>query len=627
MKCSLLTLSTYIDGELPQDRRSEVDAHLVGCPRCSTGAATLREEKTRVAQLARVRMSPHSAETLLEQVGITGAAVSPSLAHRASAPAVEHPPEQLPWRAAAPAGGGGAALPWTPQRPQPASPTREEMQAPAVSPDVQPSLPFDNLLHDGPLEVEAHSPHPSPAADLPGGDWSDDDIGWGDADSPPDPGWEADLPPAAMYPPQPVPAEPPDDRPEVTREQPGFGPGAPSHRQPVDGAPSLPLSAPVRAQSSPAGAVWSRVRDAVAVRMALARGPGAVDDSVQISSGPPPSRGMPLPAAPVAEPEVDDDAVELMGNGAPMAAPVPAHAEPAHVAPERPEAIPRTGELPERPSTPSWNAFGGAAYGAGAVEEDHVAGSARTPAAPPRPLGRHTRAVIRDRPDLGTRVRAALAAIAATLGRGSAAAASRTRHARTAAASANRDRRLLAIGGVVTGIVLVVFLLLRVTAAKPTTAIHSGPPATVAPSAAVSAAAQSAVPTAAPTAPAANAAALPNSQTFGAGATGLQVTAIRYGQHTGYLRVVFDLGPASGSASGGSPRVVVSFTDAQTMLVTFAGVVPAGSTGTPPAGGVVSSVSLGSSGGGTTVYKVKLAHPVSVTAGYSTAVHFVVDLH
>jgi hypothetical protein len=104
---------------------------------------------------------------------------------------------------------------------------------------------------------------------------------------------------------------------------------------------------------------------------------------------------------------------------------------------------------------------------------------------------------------------------------------------------------------------------------------------------------------------------------------------IRYGQQATFMRMVFDMGPVSGS-SGSSPRVTVATTPTS-VLVTLNGTLPAGSTGIPPARGVISSVTLVSSGGGKTVYRIAVTHPVTVTgmflSGASPPLRFVLDLH
>jgi hypothetical protein len=116
-------------------------------------------------------------------------------------------------------------------------------------------------------------------------------------------------------------------------------------------------------------------------------------------------------------------------------------------------------------------------------------------------------------------------------------------------------------------------------------------------------------------------------QTFGAGDTGFQVVRLRYGAQTNYMRVVFDLGPVSGSP-GGTPKATVSFSNPTTVLVTFAGTVPAGSTGTPTPGKVISSVTLVSTSGGKTVYRLGLTRAATATAFYLISpTRFVLDIH
>jgi anti-sigma factor RsiW len=111
VKCSLLTLSCYIDGELPAPRKGELEAHLVGCHRCRAGLGHLREEVERIQGLARVHVREGSVRALLEQVGlIAPGAPMPAVADAA---AVGEPsPSTPPWLR----GGAGAALPWVSTR-------------------------------------------------------------------------------------------------------------------------------------------------------------------------------------------------------------------------------------------------------------------------------------------------------------------------------------------------------------------------------------------------------------------------------------------------------------------------------------------------------------------------------
>ena len=67
MKCSLLTLSCALDGELSRDRQLELDAHLITCDRCKTGMRYLREETERVSLLAPVRLTSSTTTALLER--------------------------------------------------------------------------------------------------------------------------------------------------------------------------------------------------------------------------------------------------------------------------------------------------------------------------------------------------------------------------------------------------------------------------------------------------------------------------------------------------------------------------------------------------------------------------------
>lgn len=67
MKCSLLTLSCALDGELSRERQAELDSHLITCERCRTGMRYLREETERISLLAPVRLSEDKATALLER--------------------------------------------------------------------------------------------------------------------------------------------------------------------------------------------------------------------------------------------------------------------------------------------------------------------------------------------------------------------------------------------------------------------------------------------------------------------------------------------------------------------------------------------------------------------------------
>ena len=271
MKCSLLTLSTFIDGELPDERRSEVDAHLVGCPRCTAGAASLREEKARVGRLARVHVDPESARSMLEQVGIAIDSVAP-LAPAYPSPAAPQPSvaaDQLPWQG----GLRSPALPWTPRRPDARPSAVGEPAVSPTAPDVQPDLPL-NVLTPPPaswqpasadvfpvsLEREAAGAHSRADVGPLGHALEEvDDGAWSDSPAPAG-SWEASLPPAVEMSPAleeawdvPAAFEPSQASvvAPIEMSQPPLSPPLP---------PAIPLAAPAPtrlAAASGPGALWA----------------------------------------------------------------------------------------------------------------------------------------------------------------------------------------------------------------------------------------------------------------------------------------------------------------------------------------------------------------------------------
>lgn len=645
MKCSLLTLSTFIDGALSTGRAAEVDAHLVGCPRCTAGAATLREEKGRIRQLARVRVQPSSAQALLDQVGIIGARLGERPA-RVVPDAGSSPPTR-PWLA----GGGSAALPWTPRRPPPSPPIpreptalTEERPVTSVSTDVQPDLPFDSAAApaagDASPGVGAVTGRPHEPATT-----ASSRLGLDDDPVAPLEAWEAAVPPYVGAVPEPS-WEPPTHavaRPEVPDLD--RTPPSPPMME-LAGPPPTPAGPPRRVQTGGARALLDRVRDLVAVPLALAHGDTAVEDTAQIVTGanvgpplPPPVRGFELsgsagvdaPATRAArrrrrateqvEAEsiaIDDDgAMELSGlTGVASALPARAwtQAEPeADVAPDEDD---------------SWNAFGAAAFRDTSTAPGELPPAATTPA---RGLGRHSRAVRRQPPDRRGQTATALLATAG--------AALRSAGARTGAAVRARGasvgglqrrggsrpalpaspRVLAAIGAI--GLIFVVALVVG----------HGRSPATngsttanrTAPSAAAHTGTAAPTTSAAPVAPPA----LTDVQTFGTGGTGFQVVRLRFGAYNGSQRVVFDVAAAS-TAAVGSPTVKLGFSDPTTLLVTFSATLPAGSLPAMPSGGVITSITRVPSTGGATVYRFALTRAARIAAFYlDSPVRFVLDVH
>ncbi|HUY96781.1 MAG TPA: zf-HC2 domain-containing protein [Verrucomicrobiae bacterium] len=69
-KCSLLTLSCALDGELPTSTQAELESHLVSCERCKIGLQYLREETERIANLPRIHLPGGTIEALLQRTRV-----------------------------------------------------------------------------------------------------------------------------------------------------------------------------------------------------------------------------------------------------------------------------------------------------------------------------------------------------------------------------------------------------------------------------------------------------------------------------------------------------------------------------------------------------------------------------
>ncbi|MHB1501883.1 MAG: zf-HC2 domain-containing protein, partial [Candidatus Dormibacteria bacterium] len=150
MKCSLLTLSCALDGELSRERQSELEAHLVTCERCRTGMRYLREETDRISQLARVAVSGSTATALLERARVVAA----------PEPAAEAAPADIP-----PAGEHpGAADPFSLMGIGTQLVPAEDLgdgsitEAPASDVEAQPAEPATGAF---PSDLEAGSPIPT----------------------------------------------------------------------------------------------------------------------------------------------------------------------------------------------------------------------------------------------------------------------------------------------------------------------------------------------------------------------------------------------------------------------------------------------------------------------------------
>ncbi|HAW11446.1 MAG: zf-HC2 domain-containing protein [Candidatus Dormibacteria bacterium] len=159
MKCSLLTLSSYLDGELDAARRAEVEAHLVGCERCRAGLEYLGEETERFGALGRVHVPDGAVPGFLQQLGLIGPDdILPPRPPRPPEPPGPPGGDVLPWRGR---GSAGQALPW--------ATTRQAVEPPEVEPpdSNQPSLPFtDSLAARGLTLVRGVDPDAAESSDV-----------------------------------------------------------------------------------------------------------------------------------------------------------------------------------------------------------------------------------------------------------------------------------------------------------------------------------------------------------------------------------------------------------------------------------------------------------------------------
>ncbi|HUY09390.1 MAG TPA: zf-HC2 domain-containing protein [Candidatus Dormibacteraeota bacterium] len=157
MKCSLLTLSCALDGELSRDRQLELDAHLITCERCKTGMRYLREETERISLLAPIRLSNDKTTALLER-----SRVLVSTTGQTQAGTAEHSEDELPRPVVAapdPFGALGisAAILDVPSLPEPegATPSDQEGDETAVEPAAEaPDEVTPELEHGSAFEAE-----------------------------------------------------------------------------------------------------------------------------------------------------------------------------------------------------------------------------------------------------------------------------------------------------------------------------------------------------------------------------------------------------------------------------------------------------------------------------------------
>lgn len=251
MRCSLLALSSYIDTELDLEPAGELEAHLVACDRCRTAIGHLREESARIGALARVHVPDDAVHELFSQIGLIAEEddLPKGPVHRDRPASIEAPP----WFGAE----RGAALPWAP-RPS-GDPSKPRELIGERSPTTAVAEPPELLLWDETIDQIATvapvpppvQPYPARARDL-------------FPDIEPQAGAQFEPEPAAHFEPQP---------PQIVPEP-----------QPPDLSTSAPMVTAPRLAAGPNA--FHRLRDALAVRLALRRGAGSgLDSGVEIVSG------------------------------------------------------------------------------------------------------------------------------------------------------------------------------------------------------------------------------------------------------------------------------------------------------------------------------------------------------
>ncbi len=617
MKCSLLTLSSFVDDELEVRKRGELEAHLVGCQRCRSAAEHLREEMARVGGLARVHITDHSVAALLKQFGLIkeGAVLPPRTNIAEVATADTGIP---PWFGT----DVGTALPWRADAPR-----SERIPEPSVSLGGVPwRPPPPSVSVQGRGSWEGGTPACSPAASASSDDSGDASVERPESVPPP----TEDTPAAVdVYPPPPpplVPSPPPEKEAAAFMPIPMLPPTDLSevdNLEPIDSA-SPTRHFPARVAASRLGFIAS-IRERIALHRALHLPSSEFDDSVEIVSG----TGAPLrserawerqnPTPNIQPQDTYPDEVNVIGS-----AQTPS------------TALPTTWQVPSiAPPAPEPNTDGNEAsdYYAGDAADELPAPVAHFPSdavytrvadVEPLPMPREEPPYRRGVVDqlktwfssrhISWSTPNWLATAPATVARRLMPLLQRRPR------GFRMDRR--AFGAIAVAMALLVVGLATgrqvsstAPSAKPVTPpvtstpkptpeqpqAHSQPAATSAPSTAMT---------------------IQKPISLGDGGTGVQLTAIRYGIHPGDFRIVFDL---TGSTS---PKTVVGFLDDQTLVVVLDGTASGDNLGSLPSTSTVTSVTrLQSATQGQTVIQFKLAHPVTPAQFYMTSpLRLVLDL-
>jgi hypothetical protein len=636
VRCSLLVLSSYLDGELPPERVSELEAHLIACSRCSTALGYLREESQRVAGLMRVHVDEHATREMFALIGLTsddpGDVPPPRNTWHQEAPEQTDAP---PWMGSS----SSRTLPWAP-RPAPPQPEYDPpvMEWREDRMEDEDLVPEDDAVAEpAPLETVAehheileqdtlfdapHDQHPLRQPEPPPLTYSE---------PPGQTGYEEVELAGSTY------------AGSATVEE--WAPEIDA-LAPVPEPPPMPVHAPAAGASG----LLNRMRDAVAVRLALMRSSKAeMDDSVQIVSGAgaPSWEGRPVNRGYMQRME------RRRGGGVPMSPAASSDAmgmgevdqppEPTvHQAPEEPASTPHPVAPLYESAVATAIAPSRIAAAAGAPAENMAAeeAAARAPIAPgqdigmddevppvsPSRPGRHMRSVARGQTNGSSRF--------SGFGQLTAAVAHRTgaQHGPAVGVS-GLDRRLWIFGGAVVVLMLIGILAGKATSQLPSTGVSTHP--TAVPSLAPTHASASAAPTATPVPtpvptpapPAGGPAQLTDQVTLGAGTAGFQVTGLRYNPHSpsGGYRLVFDISPGRVT---GAPRVLMGFGTATTFYVEFSGTTAGGVPSAPAPGGVVTGAKLlqPSPVTGKTIYEFTLARGVNYVANYLEGPRLVIDL-
>ena len=545
MKCSLLTLSCALDGELSRERQAELDAHLITCERCRTGMRYLREETERISLLAPVHLSEDRATALLERARVLVPVNGHLPANGSETSAAE--PAKEPRSAPDPFGAMGleAAIMDVPPRPEPVEPA-----APVESEELRPESEgtASELEHGSAFEAsEADRSVVDAIAAVPDSLWLPDTSEDSDAAIPSDERVEvveADDEPPQTLAPEPRRALAPDPPQTWAPEPPG--------------PPDLSDQPPTRSPSVNEDSV-----------------PEVRPSTVVIPGWEPATElNMPWTDIPPAAPSANTWAPDLAGvpvqrpSSMPSPAPFPATPPPTRPAAAAVPVVPtqlRT-RIPERRGQRRpllaglrWPSISLPTF---SLDSLPLGDRIRWPRLPQSGA---------DSPEARSWTRTALIAVAAL------------------------------------AVVLIAWNLSH-GSPKPAASHHVRKPAAAATSPAPSPSA-AATPTPTPTAGTPAPLALSGVQTVGGAGSGYVVQTVRYGVHGSQFWVVFQMVQGSGS-----PKVTSGFDGPLTLYLEMPGVAPGTAVPQPPAGAVVSSITVGKVPGFSgAVYIIHLTRAVQIS--------------